>query len=54
VERVLRLSQTAEQRSKALAAGKEAGWDKGDKDKKDDQPNKPPHRPPPMWYGFSV
>jgi hypothetical protein len=55
IEKVLRLSQTVEQRSRAVdvAEGREAGWDKGTADKKDDQPKPPPPppRPRPQWNG---
>lgn len=54
IEKTLRLSQTAEQRSRALAQGREAGWDDGKKDKKDEDDQKqPPRRPPPMWYALA-
>ena len=54
IEKVLRLSQTPEQRaSSALVEGREAGWDKGTPDKKDDAPKppSPPPRPRPHWNG---
>ena len=56
IEKVLRLSQTPEQRAAAAALqeGKEAGWDKGTPEEKKKDAPPPAPRPRAQWNGAPI